>query len=60
MTKETLMDRTLTVHFDDLTDEYFIELPDEITSELGWEIGDELEWEITDEGAILRKADSAA
>ena len=47
------MDRSLQVHFDDLTDEYFVELPDELVDELGWEIGDEIEWEVVEGAAIM-------
>lgn len=55
---ETIMDRSLQVHFDDLTDEYFVELPDELIEELGWEIGDEIEWEVADDCAIMKKVEN--
>lgn len=53
------MDRSLQVHFDDLTDEYFVELPDELVDELGWEIGDEIEWEVIEGAAIMRRVENS-
>lgn len=53
------MDRSLQVHFDDLTDEYFVELPDELVDELGWEIGDEIEWEVIEGAAIMKRVEDS-
>jgi len=53
------MDRSLQVHFDDLTDEYFVEIPDDLIEELGWEIGDEIEWEVEDDCAIMKKVEKS-
>jgi len=53
------MDRSLQVHFDDLTDEYFVELPDELVDELGWEIGDEIEWEVVEGAAIMKRVEDS-
>jgi len=52
------MDRSLQIHFDEMSDEYFVELPDELIEELGWNIGDTINWEIQDDYAILKKADT--
>ena len=53
------MNRSLQVHFDDLTDEYFVELPDELVDELGWEIGDEIEWEVVEGAAIMKRVENS-
>jgi len=52
------MDRSLQIHFDEMSDEYFVELPDELIEELGWNIGDTINWEIQDDYAILKKSDT--
>jgi len=53
------MNRSLQVHFDDLTDEYFVELSDELIEELGWEIGDEIEWEVVEGAAIMKRVENS-
>lgn len=47
------MKYTLTVKYDEETDDHFLEFPPEVMESLGWEVGDTIEWKDSGNGSYI-------